>query len=114
MTADTQTIRTELETRRTELLDRQERISKHTRHRDEPLPADFAEQAVELENGETMVALDQEVGDELVRIDKALQRIEAGTYFDCESCGEPIGAARLEAIADTTLCIDCANAADSR
>ena len=113
MTAETQTIRTELETRRTELLSRQERISKHTRHREEPLPADFAEQAVELENGETLVALNQEIGEELTRIDKALQRLEAGSYFDCESCGEPIGAARLEALADTTQCIDCASAADS-
>lgn len=114
MTADTQTIRSELETRRTELVARQERISKHTRHREEPLPADFAEQAVELENGETMVALDQEIGEELTRIDKALQRIEAGHYFDCESCGAPIGAARLQALAETTQCIDCASAADAR
>jgi DnaK suppressor protein len=114
MTADTQKIRAELETRRTELLARQERVAKHTRHREEPLPADFAEQAVELENGETLVALDQEIGDEIARIGKALQRIEADTYSECEGCGEPIGLARLKALPDTPLCIDCANAADSR
>ena len=36
----------ELEARRSELDARQARVSKHTRHREEPLPADFAEQAV--------------------------------------------------------------------
>lgn len=111
---DTNTIVAELEARRSELQARQERVSKHTRHRDEPLPADFAEQAVELENGETLVALDQEITDEIARIEKALQRIASGDYFDCESCGEPIGEARLEALADTTLCIDCASEADAR
>ena len=45
--------------RRAELSERQERVARHTRHRDEPLPPDFAEQAAELENGETLVALDQ-------------------------------------------------------
>ena len=28
-----------------ELSERQERVTRHTRHRDEPLPADFSEQA---------------------------------------------------------------------
>ena len=68
----------------------------------------------ELENGETLVALDQEITGEIARIDKALQRLEAGSYFDCESCGEPIGSERLEALAVTTMCIDCASEADSR
>jgi RNA polymerase-binding transcription factor DksA len=85
MTAETQTIRTELETRRTELLSRQERISKHTRHREEPLPADFAEQAVELENGETLVALDQVIGEELTRIDKALRKLRRTDW--CRAAG---------------------------
>lgn len=111
---DTSKIAAELESRRGELAARAERVSKHTRHRDEPLPADFAEQAVELENGETLVALDQEIREELGRIDKVLQRLESGSYFDCESCGEPIGSERLEALPVTTLCIDCASEADSR
>ncbi len=104
----------ELEARRSELDARQARVSKHTRHREEPLPADFAEQAVELENGETLVALDQEISEEIVRIDTALQRLADGSYFDCKTCGEPIGRERLDALAVTTLCIDCANEEDGR
>ena len=111
MEIDTKKIKAMLEARQVDLKDRQERVSKHTRHRDTPLPADFAEQAVELENGETLVALDQELSAEITRIDKALLRLESGNYFNCQSCGESIGAARLDALPDTALCIDCAKEA---
>jgi RNA polymerase-binding protein DksA len=43
----------------------------------------------------------------LQAIDSALQRIENGTYGICQSCGQPIGAERLEALPWTTQCIDC-------
>lgn len=99
-----------LERRRAELIERRERIARHTRHRDEPLSQDFAEQAVELENGETLVALDREVNAELRGIEKALRRIEDGTYGECAECGEPISEQRLKALPYTSLCIDCANA----
>ena len=102
--------RRNLESRRTELTARQERVSRHTRHREDPLPQDFAEQAIELENGETLVALDQELASELKRIDHALARIEEGTYLQCESCGEEIGEKRLLALPYSVQCIDCANA----
>jgi DnaK suppressor protein len=37
----------------------------------------------------------------------ALQRIEAGSYGDCERCGEPISEKRLEALPFARHCIDC-------
>ncbi|MEQ8861049.1 MAG: TraR/DksA family transcriptional regulator [Pseudomonadales bacterium] len=98
-----------LEQRRDELVERRTRIERHTRHRDEPLPPDFAEQAVELENGETLVALDREVNAELREIDKALRRIEDGGFGECTECGETISERRLEALPYASLCIDCAN-----
>lgn len=100
-----------LSQRREELVERRERIARHTRHRDEPLPPDFAEQAVELENGETLVALDREVNSEIRQIEQALQRIENGSYGDCTGCGEPISVPRLQALPFAGLCIDCANVA---
>jgi len=108
---DTEQIRERLDAMRRELEQRQQRIAKHTRHRDEPLPSDFAEQATELENGETLVALDREAEEELARIDLALRRLDEGTYGSCASCGEPIAAKRLEAIPHASLCIDCASEA---
>jgi RNA polymerase-binding protein DksA len=111
---DIDATRQDLQARRKELTARQERVSKHTRHREDPLPQDFAEQAVELENGETLIALDQELASELKKIEHALQRIESGDYLDCESCGESIGEERLKAIPYSVLCIDCANLADEQ
>lgn len=109
---DLNAMKTVLENRRDELLERRERIERHTRHRDEPLPPDFAEQAVELENGETLVALDREVNMELREIERALRRIESGGFGDCTECGEPISERRLDALPYTSLCIDCASEND--
>jgi len=106
---DTEQAKTTLEQRHRDLGERQERVARHTRHRDEPLPPDFAEQAVELENGETLVALDKEMSHELAQIEHALKRIEAGRYLACERCGEPIGERRLEALPYANLCIGCAS-----
>jgi RNA polymerase-binding protein DksA len=43
----------------------------------------------------------------LTKIDAALKKIDEGTYGMCESCGQPIGEERLEAVPWATLCIDC-------
>jgi len=43
----------------------------------------------------------------LVQNQRALARIAAGTYGICESCGEPIGKARLQAFPRATLCVTC-------
>jgi DnaK suppressor protein len=42
----------------------------------------------------------------LARIDRALARIEDGTYGICERCGKPIRRERLLARPSATLCID--------
>jgi DnaK suppressor protein len=98
--------------RKDELLERHSRISRKTRHRDEPLPQDFAEQAVELENQELLEALDAEVAGELRQIQRALLRIESGDYAYCTGCGESIPPARLQALPTTSLCVDCATEAE--
>lgn len=43
----------------------------------------------------------------LAQSQHALERIEAGTYGDCESCGTPIGKMRLQAFPRATLCMTC-------
>ena len=43
----------------------------------------------------------------MVEIDAALERIEAGTYGVCTSCGGEIPVDRLEAYPWASLCIDC-------
>ncbi|HEY7883285.1 MAG TPA: TraR/DksA family transcriptional regulator [Streptosporangiaceae bacterium] len=39
--------------------------------------------------------------------EQALARIAGGTYGTCDSCGEPIGKARLQAFPRATLCVTC-------
>jgi RNA polymerase-binding protein DksA len=43
----------------------------------------------------------------LKAIDRALTKIEAGTFGICETCGRPIAEERLAAIPYATQCIDC-------
>jgi RNA polymerase-binding transcription factor DksA len=43
---------------------------------------------------------------------EALNRLDNGTYGTCESCGQQIASARLEAIPFTRFCVKCAEAND--
>ena len=43
----------------------------------------------------------------LDKIEKALRKIEDGSFGTCEECGEEISVKRLEARPETTLCIRC-------
>jgi len=52
--------------------------------------------------------------DLLRKIEKALVRMDEGTYGLCERCGKPIEKARLKALPYATLCIKDAQAARSR
>src|SRR5215212_11692254 len=54
------------------------------------------------------LALRDHAREQLVQVDAALAAIEDGTYGSCASCGNPIGAGRLEAIPWARLCIECA------
>jgi len=41
-------------------------------------------------------------------LQQALHKLEQDDYGFCESCGRPIAVERLEALPQTTLCIECA------
>jgi DnaK suppressor protein len=46
----------------------------------------------------------------LARTERALAKIDEGTYGICDACGQPIGAARLRALPDGVFCLGCAAA----
>lgn len=56
---------------------------------------------------EQELALTQNARDLLDQGERALARIDAGIYGVCESCGQPIGKARLLAFPRATLCVTC-------
>ena len=64
------------------------------------------------EVSEVRDGLDDEAATELNQVNDALARLDAGEYGFCKSCGNEIGAMRLEALPYATLCIDCAEGAE--
>ncbi|MEU2619282.1 TraR/DksA C4-type zinc finger protein [Streptomyces sp. NPDC007157] len=43
----------------------------------------------------------------LEQTERALGKLDAGTYGLCENCGNPIGKARMQAFPRATLCVEC-------
>ena len=72
------------------------------------LPANFSEQANDLEDLATNESLEVHHKAEIQQIHAALNRIEAGSYGICDNCGADIAPARLDALPDATRCIKCA------
>ena len=60
------------------------------------------------------LSIEQNVRDLLQKIDRALSRIDAGTYGICERCGKPIEKARVKALPYADLCIKDAQAQSRR
>ncbi|OFW68389.1 MAG: hypothetical protein A2Y74_00310 [Actinobacteria bacterium RBG_13_63_9] len=43
----------------------------------------------------------------LAQIDRALHKLEDGSYGRCDKCGKPIGGGRLAIAPFATLCVEC-------
>ena len=65
------------------------------------------EEADEASELEKRLALEKRLGESLNEVAHALQKYEAGTYGFCDSCGQAIEQARLEALPQATLCLSC-------
>jgi RNA polymerase-binding protein DksA len=53
------------------------------------------------------MALAANARETLTQTERALDELDAGTYGLCESCGNPIGKARMQAFPRATLCVEC-------
>lgn len=73
-------------------------------------PADFATEQYmnDMQNSLTI----HEKG-RLYQVNKALEKIESGTYGICEICKKQIDSERLDLIPETDLCSDCAKEHDN-
>lgn len=63
---------------------------------------------------EKELSIEQNVRDLIQKIDRALKRIDDGTYGICERCGKPIEKARIKALPYVDLCIKDAQARSRR
>ena len=68
---------------------------------------DMADQASGTNEVHIQLKLKQTDAKILQAIEEALERVEQGTYGLCRDCGQPVAAARLEAIPWTRVCISC-------
>jgi RNA polymerase-binding protein DksA len=66
--------------------------------------ADTGSKTFEREHEMSLAASHREI---LGQTERALARIDDGTYGICERCGNPIGKARLKAFPRATLCMTC-------
>ena len=58
----------------------------------------------------TDIGVGRTLEENLSRIDRALAKLDDGTYGRCDECGEPIAPGRLEALPESVLCVRCAAA----
>ncbi|WP_231871178.1 TraR/DksA C4-type zinc finger protein [Halioglobus sp. HI00S01] len=100
-----ETLRAELEQRLATMQRRLASIKADVTHE---YSGDSAEQAQERESDEVVDAIGNETRQSLRDIRMALDKIEAGTYGECEHCGENIAEGRLRAIPEATRCVGCA------
>ena len=56
---------------------------------------------------EKRIALETRKRDTLAQVEHALQKLDDGTYGLCDNCGQPINPARLEALPQANLCVNC-------
>lgn len=70
-------------------------------------PMHLADAATEAFDQARDLALAEQQGEEIQQIDRAIDRLEAGTYGVCDECGRPIGKDRLLAIPHAQFCYDC-------
>jgi len=86
----------------------EKRLAAVTKDITKTLSSDFAEQATERENDDVLEEIARETQTTILRLQAAIRRIDDDTYGICSSCGEDIAEKRLDALPETTLCVNCA------
>jgi DnaK suppressor protein len=67
----------------------------------------FADRGHSSEERSQVIAVVRALRSNLRDVERALSKMETGTFGICERCGEPISTERLEALPWAELCIDC-------
>lgn len=67
-----------------------------------------ADSGTEMYEQEAVLGITSSLEAKLRQIDDSLQRVDQGEYGVCARCSRPIGVARLQALPQASLCIDCA------
>jgi RNA polymerase-binding protein DksA len=116
--AELAAVRTELESElirlREQIADTEEGIADLLRDSGDGAGDDQADAGTKTFEREHEMSLANNARDLLVQNQRALERLDDGTYGVCENCGRPIGKLRLQAFPRATLCLACKQAEERR
>ncbi len=111
MTTDFKLLRSRLESEKKHLIEELEQLKASVRpieeRRDGSPFGKREEEATETSELEKRLALEKQAGDLLADVEHALHKFEEGTYGLCDTCGQSIDLARLEALPQANLCLSC-------
>ncbi|PJN41176.1 DNA-binding protein [Streptomyces sp. CB02959] len=92
---------------RTEIVSAEDAIAGLMRDSGDGAGDDEADTGTKNITREHELALASNAREMLHQTERALGRLDAGTYGLCENCGKPIGKARMQAFPRATLCVEC-------
>ncbi len=111
MTINYKLLRSRLENDRKHLLQELEQLMANAHPTDERRDGSpfgkREEEATETSELEKRLALEKRTRELLAEVEHALQKFEQETYGSCDKCGQPIDPARLEALPQASLCLQC-------
>lgn len=107
MTKDDDRLRNLLEDERAELMNSISHYEVVARTKKPGLGNHMADDGTEAFDQAASLALYRNEKDLLDKVERALARMDKGTYGICDRCGNEIDFARLKAIPYATLCIRC-------
>lgn len=110
--ADTERIRTALQARRGELHEEYEQhmaeIAELQRDRlTDSAGDDQADTGTKTFEREQEISLANSILERITQVERALERLDEGSYGWCERCGDAIPVERLAAFPSATLCVRC-------
>ena len=104
-------LRSRLESERKRLVEEMEQLKANVRPADERREGSpfgkREEEAAETLELEKRLTLEKRIRDQMAEVEHALRKFEEGTYGLCDSCGQLIDPARLEALPQANLCMSC-------
>ena len=78
---------------------------------DDNHPADIATETFEREKA---LALGGNVSELMTKVERALEKLDEGTYGQCDRCGGEIASQRMRVLSYATMCVKCQGAIEGR
>ena len=111
MVDDPDAVRRELEARRASTRDRVETLAERPElGAAQGFGKRIGDGTVEAISRLTEIGVGTSLEAQLERTERALAKVDEGTYGICDGCGGAIAPKRLEAMPDVVFCVDCARA----